>query len=460
MAYRGPLAYNGIAQPTPPNQVVLLRAPTTNDYVGFNIGDRWIVPYQATGPSEQEWVLMSKAQGIATWVQINAGSAVTYTDHELLVGTGTPTIDSIPHGTSGQPLISGGAGADPGFNDLTVPFGGTSASSFVAYTPVCGGTSSTGALQSVASIGNIGDILTSQGAGALPQFAPIGSITPITVPNGGTGDDSIAAYEVVCGGVTDVDALQTVGSLGTSGQVLTSQGAGKLPHWVDNSATSGFNTINVQTFTTSGTYTPTAGMLFCEVECLGGGGGGGGAASNSGGGAYTGAGAGAGGYCKANLTATDIGASQAVTIGAGGAGGSGNATGSTGSNTTFGSILTGNGGVGGASGGSLSATYTIIGAVGGTASGGDSNVQGQYGGNGQNFSASPPGVACLSGNGANSLYGVGGVGIWYGAGAANGNAGIGYGSGGGGAVSANGGASKTGGTGSSGLIIVTEYISS
>lgn len=55
---------------------------------------------------------------------------------------------------------------------VTVPFGGTGVSSFTPYTPVCGGMLSTDPLQSVASLGNSGDILTSNGPGNLPTFEP------------------------------------------------------------------------------------------------------------------------------------------------------------------------------------------------------------------------------------------------------------------------------------------------
>jgi hypothetical protein len=65
------------------------------------------------------------------------------------------------------------------FNDLDVTEGGTGVSAFVAYTPICGGTTAGGDLQSVASVGNAGEVLTSNGAGALPTFqaAPAGGMT-------------------------------------------------------------------------------------------------------------------------------------------------------------------------------------------------------------------------------------------------------------------------------------------
>ena len=56
--------------------------------------------------------------------------------------------------------------------------GGTGVGSLTAYTPVCGGTTSTSALQSVASLGSSTQVFTSNGA-ALPSFQAI--------PSGGGG---------------------------------------------------------------------------------------------------------------------------------------------------------------------------------------------------------------------------------------------------------------------------------
>jgi hypothetical protein len=53
---------------------------------------------------------------------------------------------------------------------IGVGYGGTGASSFTAYAVLCGGTTSTGAVQAVASVGTAGYVLTSNGAGALPTF--------------------------------------------------------------------------------------------------------------------------------------------------------------------------------------------------------------------------------------------------------------------------------------------------
>ncbi len=57
----------------------------------------------------------------------------------------------------------------------------------------------------------------------------------VAVANGGTGASSFTAYAVVCGGSTSTNPLQSVSGVGTSGQVLTSNGAGSLPTWEDAS---------------------------------------------------------------------------------------------------------------------------------------------------------------------------------------------------------------------------------
>jgi hypothetical protein len=60
--------------------------------------------------------------------------------------------------------------------------------------------------------------------------------TPITVPNGGTGVTSFIPYAVITGGVTSTSPLQSVASVGTAGQVLTSNGAGTLPTFQTNAS--------------------------------------------------------------------------------------------------------------------------------------------------------------------------------------------------------------------------------
>ncbi len=64
---------------------------------------------------------------------------------------------------------------------------------------------------------------------------------PVQVSEGGTGATSFTAYSVICGGTTSTTPLQNVSGVGSTGQVLTSNGAGFLPTW-QNSA--GTGTVN------------------------------------------------------------------------------------------------------------------------------------------------------------------------------------------------------------------------
>ena len=52
---------------------------------------------------------------------------------------------------------------------------------------------------------------------------------PVNVSSGGTGNGSATAYAVICGGTTSTSNLQSIAGVGTSGQVLKSNGAGSLP---------------------------------------------------------------------------------------------------------------------------------------------------------------------------------------------------------------------------------------
>lgn len=55
---------------------------------------------------------------------------------------------------------------------------------------------------------------------------------PVEVSEGGTGLQTLTPYAVIAGGTTTTGAMQQVAGVGTSGQVLSSQGAGALPQWV------------------------------------------------------------------------------------------------------------------------------------------------------------------------------------------------------------------------------------
>lgn len=77
----------------------------------------------------------------------------------------------------------------------------------------------------------LGSIATQAASSVSITGGSITGITDLTVADGGTGGSSHTAYSVICGGTTAAGALQSVSGVGTSGQVLTSNGAGALPTW-------------------------------------------------------------------------------------------------------------------------------------------------------------------------------------------------------------------------------------
>jgi hypothetical protein len=212
----------------------------------------------------------------------------------------------------------------------------------------------------------------------------------------------------------------------------------------------------IKTFTASGSYTPTLGMIYCDIECVGGGGGGGGIGDSTGVSVGV-AGGGAGGYSRHTVSTAAIGASQVVTIGAGGAGGTGSSggnSGSSGGTTSVGAICVANGGAGG---GGMNASWQ--GGAGGSITGavGDVMAAGAPGGPGSSTGATV-GFA-VAGNGGSSYFGGGGRAPGPPADTVStvGGAATNYGSGGSGAAGTNTATVRAGGAGSAGVVVITEF---
>lgn len=215
--------------------------------------------------------------------------------------------------------------------------------------------------------------------------------------------------------------------------------------------TSAFSVV-YQVFTANGTYTPTSGMLYCAVRELAGGAAGGGAQATGASTTSVGGGGGGGEYAEGVFSAATIGASQSVTIGAGGVGSSG-AVGGNGGNSAFGALLTTNGGTGGATVAAAANTQSMGGAGGTGGSGGSIRSKGYNGLTGVAFLT--PGYL-LSGQGANSQFGSGALGIIV-TGTA-GAAAAGFGAGGSGGANYTSQSANAGGNGTPGYITVTEYV--
>lgn len=203
--------------------------------------------------------------------------------------------------------------------------------------------------------------------------------------------------------------------------------------------------INVKTFTSSGTYTPTAGTKFVVVEVQGGGGGSGGVpATGSTSVAASGAG-GAGAYAKAYITSGF--SSVSVTVGAGGAAGSSSGSdGGTGGTSSFGSLVTCPGGTGGGSTGSVAVSFP-------TSRGGSTETAAPTGGN-IISSKGKAGSGSTVVNGTVGNFGTGAA-SQFSAGGAGGDGE--NGSGGGGWINFVSQSARPGYVGGKGLVVVWEY---
>jgi len=198
----------------------------------------------------------------------------------------------------------------------------------------------------------------------------------------------------------------------------------------------------------SGTYIPSAGLVYADFECVGAGGGAGG--PNVAGGFSCGSGGGgSGAYSRKLCTAAQIGASQPVTVGAQGSGGGGGGDGITGGASSVGSLCIAYGGGGG---GTTSPYYPGNGANGGQAGVGDICSTGMPGHPGAGGNASY--ILGTGGNGGSSIFGGSAPGFFSG-GSVNGYNATGWGGGGGGGVGTAGAAG--GGWGAQGVVYITEY---
>jgi hypothetical protein len=205
------LAYTGVKAPTPGNVQVFLRAPISSDFQGFSLGDIWIYK---NGSASEIYQLGDVVANSATWILVGAstgGEIETINSNAGVAGN----YDLV--GTADQITITETAGT----STFTIP------AVFIAPGSIEATTSITGASLDIDNInidGNTisstdtdGDInLTPDGTGAVVA-ANLTLTSQLTVPNGGTGLQTITDHGVMVGsGVGAVTPL----AVGTDGQVL------------------------------------------------------------------------------------------------------------------------------------------------------------------------------------------------------------------------------------------------
>ena len=231
-----------------------------------------------------------------------------------------------------------------------------------------------------------------------------------------------------------------------------------LPYVSDGSAwqpltgSSGGSTTppQVTVFTGNGSWSLPSGCVYVRVQVQAGGGGGGGAPATGASQMSAGSGGGGGGYAESILlSGSGLALPNAVTVGAGGTAGAG-ANGGTGGNSSFGILVTANGGAGGIAHGPAGSFGSQSGGLGGT------------GGTGQIVATGQAGASdLLVGTSGNGIAGIGGSSRMGGGGQAppvsgGGTGGL-YGGGGGGTTQSPNLGARSGGPGGQGVVVVTAY---
>ena len=187
------------------------------------------------------------------------------TAHITCVGTTLTTAADWDYG------ITDFQGAVP------VALGGTGSTSATAYALLAGGTTSTGAHQSLASVGTTGQVLTSNGAGALPTFQTAAG-------GGGFTGSSLYGFTGTASRATTVMTVSAVSSgtirvgdvitsyTGTSFGTVSSFGTGTGGTGTYNMSASG-TIASTSIYTSSATFTIPTGKTTLRATIIGGGGG-------------------------------------------------------------------------------------------------------------------------------------------------------------------------------------------
>src|ERR1700678_362442 len=123
------------------------------------------------GTATADQILLSGASGAPSWSTATYPASTTV--NQILYSSSTNTISGLATANNGV-LLTNGSGV-PSIGTATVAVGGTGNTTFTAYSVICAGTTATGTFQNVSGLGSSGQILTSNGASALPTWQSAGA---------------------------------------------------------------------------------------------------------------------------------------------------------------------------------------------------------------------------------------------------------------------------------------------
>lgn len=261
-----PLAYMGVEPSTPAQFVREGRNPTTSDYDGFIIGTVWIVRV-----TNAVWMLVDKADFIATWIQFTSAVAGVNTLTGNTGGAVPPTggninvIGATPYVIAGNPGTSTLTLSDDGSFATTYDADSGSATPVSNILNVIGGTGVTvtgaGNTLTIDASSNNLEIITDLGVPVSPDMSILEVYGDENITTTGIAPNIIS---VSVSGTTDhaVQVGNATGSLssltsGTDGQVLIGATAANPAFATITSSggtiifTPGPNSLNLETSETS-----------------------------------------------------------------------------------------------------------------------------------------------------------------------------------------------------------------
>lgn len=266
----------------------LLYSSATNTVAGLAAGANGVlvssnssVPsWLANGTAGQ--VLTANTGAAPSWQSVSAGGAITTINGNT--GSITPTAGAVTINGGSTGLTTSGSGSTLSLaGTLDVANGGTGNTTFTAYSLICAGTTSTGVMQNVSGVGTSGQVLTSNGAAALPtwqaasftglSWSTVTGTTQAAAVNNGYIANNAGAVTVTLPATAAIGSVVIIKGLGAGGWVMAANSGQTIRIGNQTTSTAGsltsanqFDTIQVTCVvantTWSADYVYSAGLTF------------------------------------------------------------------------------------------------------------------------------------------------------------------------------------------------------